>query len=206
MPGLDGFAVISRLLKLKEPLPQIVFATAFDQYAVRAFEVNAADYLLKPFDLARVQKAVERVGSRAAGRTGEATDANSEKLAALLKLLEQPSAKKSVGKIVLRAQNRMLLVDAGEICFASIESGVITVKTAALEGVSTCRTLEELMEQVGGEGFWRAHRSHVVNVQHIREVVPWFKGSYLVRMDDKEKTELPVARAQTKRLKELFKL
>jgi len=208
MPGMDGFAVIHRLLKLKEPLPQIVFATAFDQYAVRAFEVNAVDYLLKPFDLKRVRQTVERAAMRATDVVG-GVEANGAKLDALMKLLEQPAAaavKKSVGKIVLRAQSRMLLVDAAEICFASIESGVITVKTAALEGVSTCRTLEELMEQMEGGTFWRAHRSHVVNVQHIREVVPWFKGSYLVRMDDKEKTEIPVARAQTKRLKELFKL
>jgi two-component system response regulator LytT len=80
------------------------------------------------------------------------------------------------------------------------------VITRGVEGQSNCRTLEELMDQLDPEAFWRAHRSFVVNIQHIREVVPWFKSSYQLRMDDPKKTEIPVSRAQTKRLRELFNL
>ena len=101
---------------------------------------------------------------------------------------------------------RLLLVDQREICFASIEGGTISVVTPTVEGDSNCRTLEELMDQLDPEAFWRAHRSFVVNIQHIREVVPWFKSSYQLRMDDPKKTEIPVSRAQTKRLRELFNL
>ena len=110
------------------------------------------------------------------------------------------------GKVVVRAQNRLLLVDQKEICFASIEEGTILVTTPTVEGQSNCRTLEELMDLLDPETFWRAHRSFVVNLQHIHEVVPWFKSSYQLRMDDPKRTEIPVSRNQTKRLRELFNL
>ena len=117
---------------------------------------------------------------------------------ALLKICE--------GRAVVGPLNRLLLVDQREVCHASIEDGIITVATQTLEGTSNCRTLEELMEQLDTASFWRAHRSYIVNIQHIREVVPWFKSSYQLRMDDRAKKEIPVSRAQTKRLRELFNL
>jgi two-component system response regulator LytT len=206
MPGLDGFAVLKKLLDRKMPLPQVVFATAFDQYAVRAFEVNAVDYLLKPFDRKRVLQTIEKAHAR---MTAPAESASDAKLDALLKLMGEqatPAPKPNTGKIVVRAQNRLLLVDQRDICFASIEDGAISVVTPAVEGHSNCRTLEELLDQLDPEAFWRAHRSYVVNIQHIREVVPWFKSSYQLRMNDPRKTEIPVSRSQTKRLKDLFNL
>jgi len=210
MPGLDGFAVLKKLLDKKFDLPHVVFATAFDQYAVRAFEVNAVDYLLKPFDRKRVLKTIEKVRGRIAERTDAAGDARIDtRIDALLKLVEtraQPPVRPSSSKVIVRALGRLLLVDQREICFASIEGGTISVVTRGVEGESNCRTLEELMDQLNPDAFWRAHRSFVVNIQHIREVVPWFKSSYQLRMDDPKKTEIPVSRAQTKRLRELFNL
>jgi two-component system, LytTR family, response regulator LytT len=212
MPGLDGFAVLKKLLDRKVPMPQVVFATAFNQYAVRAFEVNAIDYLLKPFDRKRVMQTIEKAQAKLVG-PGEPTGGDLEtgaKLDALLKLVEEQShsqtSRPNTGKVVVRAQSRLLLVDQKEICFASIEGGTISVVTTTVEGHSNCRTLEELMDQLDPETFWRAHRSFVVNIQHIREVVPWFKSSYQLRMDDPKKTEIPVSRSQTKRLRELFNL
>jgi len=226
MPGLDGFAAIERLLERNrtrrdqfnesEPLPQIVFATAYDQYAVRAFEVNAVDYLLKPFDRSRVEQAVERVRRRMAGEgTNGAANGSStappieSQLDALLRLLNRPHAVSRAPqptKLIVEAQNRLLLVDQAEVCFAAIEEGVIRVATQGFEGHSKCRTLEELLEQLDPAVFWRAHRGFVVNINHIREVVPWFKSSYQLRMADKRHTEIPVSRSQTKRLRELFNL
>src|ERR1700722_17681653 len=205
MPGLDGFAVLKKLLDRKVQMPQVVFATAFNQYAVRAFEVNAVDYLLKPFDRKRVMQTIEKALAR---RSAPAESPSDAKLDALLRLVEEQThtPKSHSGKVIVRAQSRLLLVDQGEICFASIENGTISVVTKAVEGHSNCRTLEELMDQLDPETFWRAHRSFVVNIQHIREVVPWFKSSYQLRMDDPKKTEIPVSRAQTKRLRELFNL
>jgi DNA-binding LytR/AlgR family response regulator len=214
MPGLDGFGVLKRLIELKLKLPQVVFATAYDRYAVRAFDVNAIDYLLKPFDEARVAQTLKKAEDRILTAGAPPDDGTAAKLDALLRLVGESAAapttssnmRGNTGKVVVRAQNRLLLVDQKEICFAAIEEGAISVATSTIEGQSNCRTLEELLEQLDPETFWRAHRSYVVNLQHIREVVPWFKSSYQLRMDDPKKTEIPVSRNQTKRLRELFNL
>lgn len=220
MPGLDGFGVIQRVMdrhrKLRDhqgwQLPQFIFATAYDQYAVRAFDVNAVDYLLKPFDRGRVDKALERVRSRIAGDAA-ATQTESpieSQLDALLHLLKNGQQGSGRGaqpaKLIVQAGSRLLLVDQAEICFAEINEGVIRVVTQQFEGQSKCRTIEELLDQLDPALFWRAHRSFVVNINQIREVVPWFKSTYQLRMNDKKQTEIPVSRAQTKRLRELFNL
>ena len=222
MPGLDGFAVIQRLMDRKransgaangkdaEPLPQIVFATAYDQYAVRAFDVNAVDYLLKPFELRRVQQAVEKVRGRlAGGPAGTATALPESQIDALLQILNRPQGATRTpqpAKLIVQAQSRLLLVDQGDICYAAIDEGVIRIATQSFEGNSKCRTLEELLDLLDPALFWRAHRGFVVNINHIREVVPWFKSTYQLRMNDKKQTEIPVSRAQTRRLRELFNL
>jgi two-component system LytT family response regulator/two-component system response regulator LytT len=226
MPGMDGFAVIERLMERNRarkiqnedeeaPLPQFIFATAFDQYAVRAFEVNAADYLLKPFDRNRVREAVERAKARVesgwalngtAGTALPVRRSSQAQLEALVRLLRNPRSGERAAKVVVQTQNRMLLVDQAEICFAAIDEGVIRVVTRGIEGQSRCRTLEELLDQLDPRQFWRVHRGFVVNIDQIREVVPWFKSSYQLRMSDKQQTEIPVSRSQTRRLRELFNL
>lgn len=249
MPGLDGFAVLRKVLALdgRMKLPQVVFATAFDQYAVKAFEVNAVDYLLKPFDGSRVRRTLEKVRQRvqsgtdtssttdktaaevqtSSSRAASRVSGAEAKLDALLRMVEEQAALVSgsrgggqgtggsqgghagaarSGKVIVRAQSRLLLVDQKDVCFSTIEEGRISVVTKTVEGDSNCRTLEELMEQLDPEQFWRVHRSFVVNIQHIREVVPWFKSTYQLRMDDRRQTEVPVSRSQTKRLRELFNL
>jgi two-component system, LytTR family, response regulator LytT len=202
MPGLDGFGVIKKLLDRKVCLPRIVFATAFDQYAVKAFEVNAVDYLLKPFDKKRVAQSVQKARSKI-----EAEGPSNDKFETLVRMLE--SQKPQASKLLLKAAGRLFLVNQKDVCFATIEDGVITVVTSGpngMEGQSNCRTLEELSDGLDSNLFWRAHRSYLVNINRIKEVVPWFKSSYQLRMDDKKQTEIPVSRAQTKRLRELFRL
>ncbi|HEV3040763.1 MAG TPA: LytTR family DNA-binding domain-containing protein [Candidatus Angelobacter sp.] len=199
MPGLDGFGVIKKLLDRKVSLPQIIFATAFDQYAVKAFEVNAIDYLLKPFDKKRVGQALDKARKRR-----QPTSPTTDKLETLVKMLESHRPQNS--KVLLRSAGRLLLIDQKDVCYASIQDGVISVITTNLEGQSNCRTLEELLEGLDSDMFWRAHRSFVVNINRIKEVVPWFKSSYQLRMDDRKQSEIPVSRAQTKRLRELFGL
>ena len=124
-----------------------------------------------------------------------------------MRMLE--SQKPQTSKILLKAAGRLFLVNQKDICFASIEDGIITVVTSGangMEGQSNCRTLEELLDSLDPNLFWRAHRSFLVNINRIKEVVPWFKSSYQLRLDDKKQTEIPVSRAQTKRLRELFGL
>jgi two-component system, LytTR family, response regulator LytT len=202
MPGLDGFGVIKKLVEKKIKLPQIVFATAFDHYAVQAFEVNAVDYVLKPFDKGRVAKAVQR-----AKKMIEASASQAERLENLIQQLGAPQTKAAQPvKLLLKAQQRMFLADADDLVYASIEDGTITIFTRDSEGVSNFRTIEELQASLDSDRFWRAHRSFLVNIRHIKEVVPWFKSSFMLKMNDKRASEIPVSRAQTRRLRELVKL
>src|SRR5881227_2836392 len=110
MPGLDGFGVIKKLLDKKLPIPKIVFSTAFDQYAVKAFEVNAVDYLLKPFDRKRVAQSVQRARAKK-----DPASSSSDKLETLVRMLE--SQKKPASKILLKSLGRMFLVDQRDICY-----------------------------------------------------------------------------------------
>ena len=143
-----------------------------------------------------------------AGKGGGGAQMESQ-LGEVLRLLSRPQSAErahSPAKLIVQAQSRLLLVDQTEICFAAIEEGVIRVVTQTFEGHAKCRTLEDLQELLDPAHFWRAHRGFLVNIDHIREVVPWFKSSYQLRMNDKQRTEIPVSRAQTKRLRELFNL
>lgn len=204
MPGLNGFGVIKKLVERKLHLPQIVFATAYDHYAVQAFEVNAVDYVLKPFDKARIARAVQR-----AKKMVEAHASPVERLETLVGQLgaagPKPRAAHPV-KLLVKSQSRMILVDAENMIYASIQDGAITIFARDTEGVSNFRTVEELMAALDPGVFWRPHRSYLVNINHIKEVVPWFKSSYMLKMDDKRASEIPVSRAQTRRLRELLKL
>src|SRR5215469_9590158 len=202
MPGLDGFGVIKKLVERKLRIPQIVFATAFDHYAIQAFDVNAVDYILKPFDKARIAKAIQR-----AKKMVEAHTSPVERLESLVGQLGAPRARGAQPvKLLVKSQARMFLVDADEMIYASIQDGTITIYARDAEGVSNYRTIEELAAALDADVFWRAHRSYLININHIKEVVPWFKSSYMLKMNDKRQSEIPVSRAQTKRLRELLKL
>ena len=202
MPGLDGFGVLQRLVERKLKVPHVVFATAFDHYAVQAFDVNAVDYVLKPFDKARISKAIQKVK-----REIEAQTSPTERLEQLVSQLAVPkSVSSQPAKILIRSQQRMLLVDSRDLIFASIEGGVISVIAKDVEGNSNYRTLDELHAALESDSFWRPHRSYLVNIHHIKEVVPWFKSSFMLKMNDKKQSEIPVSRQQTRRLRELFKL
>jgi two-component system LytT family response regulator/two-component system response regulator LytT len=204
MPGLDGFGVIKKLMDRKTKVPHIVFATAFDSYAVNAFEVNAVDYVLKPFDKGRIAKAIARTR-----KALEASVPAVEKLEALVNELGSGTKARGAGagpKLLLRTQQRMMLIDASELVYAYIEDGLISLVTRDLEGASNYRTIEELQAALDAGVFWRAHRSYLININQIKEVVPWFKSSFMLRMNDKKASEVPVSRAQTRRLRELLKL
>jgi two-component system, LytTR family, response regulator LytT len=200
MPGLDGFGVLKKLVAGKVRLPQIVFATAFDNYAVQAFEVSAVDYVLKPFDKARISKAIQR-----AKKMLESNASPVERLESLVEKIGAPKTAPPV-KLLVKVQQRLILVDAEDMVFAAIEDGTITIHTREVEGVSNYRTIEELAGALEADSFWRAHRSYLVNINQIKEVVPWFKSSYMLKMNDRKQSEVPVSRAQTKRLRELLKL
>jgi two-component system, LytTR family, response regulator LytT len=203
MPGLDGFGVLKKLVEKKMKMPHVVFATAFDQYAVQAFDVNAVDYVLKPFDKSRIAKAIQRARKMIETQTS-ATD-RLEQLVTQLGAAKQSPPSPAV-KVLITTQQRLLLVNAEDMIFASIDGGMISVVARDLEGSSNYRTLEEMEAALASDVFWRPHRSYLVNIHHIKEVIPWFKSTYMLKMDDKKHTQVPVSRSQTKRLRELFKV
>jgi two-component system, LytTR family, response regulator len=200
MPGLDGFGVIKKLLEKKVRLPFFVFATAYDHYALQAFEVSAIDYLVKPVARSRLDKAIGKVR-----RMIETAASTHEKLDRLVQMVEERPVPQST-KLVVKSSGRLVLVDSDDIIYASIEDGVISIVTKDLEGQSNFRTVEELQSNLDPKTFWRVHRSYLVNVNRIREVVPWFKSSYQLKMGDRKQTEIPVSRAQTRRLREFLNL
>ncbi|MBV9303803.1 MAG: response regulator transcription factor [Acidobacteriaceae bacterium] len=197
MPGLDGLSLIRKLREQDVALPYFVLATAFDQYAVEAFRVEAIDYLLKPVEKERLAESILRA-KRAVDEREQAKQQQSG--APESKMVPQRS------KLLVKNNNRNLIVDAQDMIYATIDDGLITVVTSQFEGQSNYRTIEELQSNLDPNLFWRVHRSFLVNINRIREVIPWFKSSFQLKMDDKKQTEIPVSRIQTKRLRALLKL
>ena len=196
MPGLDGLAVVQQLREKGIDPPHFIFVTAYDQYAVEAFRLEAMDYLLKPLDRGRLAETIDRA-----------------RRVILEKKSSEPAAARAAApvptprtKLMVKAANRNFIVDASDVIYATIDSGLITLVTTSFEGQSNYRTIEDLQASLDREVFWRVHRSYLVNINRIKEVVPWFKSSYQLRMDDRKHTEIPVSRVQTRRLRELFKL
>jgi two-component system LytT family response regulator/two-component system response regulator LytT len=198
MPGLSGFEVARRVIA-RGLQGQVVFVTAYDQYALEAFEVNAVDYLLKPVDPARLEQAIQR-----ARRWRESDVPLNERLEKIVKLVGDRQQRR--GQIAVKVGERYLLVQADDIIYASLNGDTISIVTGQLAGASNYRTLDELQARLDPDVFWRVHRSHLVNINKIKEIVPWFSRNYVLRMKDGKATEIPVSRSQTKRLREYLRL
>ena len=202
MPGLTGFEVARRLLR-ESFESQLVFVTAYDQHAIEAFEVNAVDYLLKPVESSRLAMAVERVRRRIQAER-PSPRGSTEEMERLLELLSERHERRD--QLAVKVGDRYLLVHSDEVVHASVEDDVITVVTNSLSGTSNYRTLDELQARLDPAVFWRVHRSHLVNINKIKEIVPWFSRNYILKMKDGKGTEIPVSRSQTKRLREYLRL
>ena len=204
MPGLSGFEVARRLLEREEQQsPALVFVTAFDQHAIEAFEVNAVDYLLKPVDAARLEQALARARRRlSSDRPGGAR--LNDQIERIVKMMANRQIRRD--QVAVKVGERFLLVQADEIIYASLADESINIVTGQVAGTSNYRTLDELQARLDPDVFWRVHRSHLVNINKIKEIVPWFSRNYILRMKDAKGTEIPVSRAQTKRLREYLKL
>ena len=186
----------------------IIFVTAFDQHAIEAFEVNAVDYLLKPVDPARLELA-RRAGAaadrRPIARPGDGRRRRSTtQLEKIVQLVAERQSRRE--RLAIKVGERFLLVQAEEIIYASLADEAITVVTSQHAGTSNYRTLDELQARLDPSVFWRVHRSHLVNINKIKEIVPWFSRNYILRMKDEKATEIPVSRTQTRRLREYLKL
>ena len=203
MPGLTGFEVARRLLRAGVEA-HFVFVTAFDQHAIEAFEVNAVDYLLKPVEAERLATAVDRARRRIQLDRQAARPQSTDEMERLLQIMSERQERRD--QLALKVADRFLLVQSDEVVHASVQDDVITVVTNSLSGTSNYRTLDELQARLDPAVFWRVHRSHLVNINKIKEIVPWFSRNYILKMRDGKGTEIPVSRAQTKRLREYLRL
>lgn len=208
MPGRTGFEVAREIIA-DDIMTRVVFVTAFDQYAIDAFEVNAVDYLLKPVEPARLERTVERVRHQVGSDPKEPPPPTGAALATqdLQQLLDYVAGRQTRREqIAVKVGDRFQLIPSGDIIYASLVNEVITVVTSGLTGTSNYRTLDELQSNLDPEVFWRVHRSHLVNINKVKEIVPWFSRNYILKMQDAKGTEIPVSRAQTKRLRDHLNL
>jgi two-component system LytT family response regulator len=190
MPGLDGFGVIETL---QDP-PPIVFVTAYDEYAIRAFEVNALDYLLKPFSRERLEKAIYRAQ--------EALAEERDFAARLGPLLESLAAQgRYLTRLAVRDRDRIRVLDVDEVDWIGVEGEQVIVHVGD-EAHPIRRTLAELEARLDPTIFFRAHRSVIVNLDRVKEVIPWFKGSHKLRLTTG--AEVDLSRAQARALREIL--
>ena len=199
MPRRNGFDVARDLLT-RHIDTRIVFVTAYDEHAIDAFEVNAVDYLLKPVEPERLERAIERVRQRLAN---ERTAGDGEMAREELRRIVQYVTERQAGRaqLAVKVGERFQLVQSSDIIYAALANDVITVVTDELTGTSSYRTLDELQANLDPAVFWRVQRSHLININKVKEIVPWFSRNYILKMQDASGTEIPVSRAQTKRLR-----
>ena len=202
MPGMNGFEVARQVIS-RQATSEIVFVTAYDQYAIEGFQVNAVDYLLKPVDADRLEQALQRTRRRLQSDRPPTALANGE-LERIVKLVTERQSRRD--RLAVKVGERFMLVDADDLIFASLADDVITVVTSSLTGTSNYRTLDELQAHLDPAVFWRVHRSYLVNINKIKEIVPWFSRNYILKMNDGKTSEIPVSRSQTKRLREYLRL
>jgi DNA-binding LytR/AlgR family response regulator len=196
MPGMTGIDLV-RQLKGREPMPKVVFVTAYDSYAVPAFEMRAVDYLLKPFESERLAETVQRlrevVGSTAPSEPEDEAPRLVEKKAVALSFL------------LAEKEEKQIPVPLAEIVYIYSEGYNVFVQTHADRLTTKC-TLQELTERLPGDQFFRSHRSYLVNILQVKELSPYFNGAYLLKLKDKDSSEVIVSRSNVKRMKELFSM
>jgi DNA-binding LytR/AlgR family response regulator len=187
MPGLDGFDVIQAL----EDPPAIIFVTAYDEYAIRAFEVHALDYLLKPFSQDRLQDALHRAQ--------ETLEAEPDPGAQLGPLLESLTAGgRYLSRLAVQEGESIRILNVEEVDWVGIEEEQVVVH-AGDQAYPIRRTLTELEAGLDPQRFFRAHRSAIVNLDRVQEVIPWFKGSYVLRLTTGAQVDLSRARGRALR-------
>ncbi len=203
MPGLTGFEVARRLVEA-DLGAHLVFVTAFDQYAIEAFSVNAVDYVLKPVDVGRLEQTLDRVRRRVVSAQAARLPLSAADLERVVEAVQARQGRRD--QLAIRVGEKFVLVQAAEVVHASLVDDAIHVVTNSVSGTSNYRTLDELQARLDPAVFWRVHRSHLVNITKIKEIVPWFSRNFLLKMRDPKATEIPVSRAQTKRLREYLQL
>lgn len=199
MPGMNGLELGAAIQELPRQ-PQVIFVTAYDEYAVRAFEVNAVDYLLKPVDQARLKKAVDKVLRKFKELQAAEMVAAEEAAVGAAREADVPLR---IDRIPAEKYGKTVLVAEGDIVYAFTEQDYVYIKTYA-DKLFTRFTLKELEARLNPNIFFRTHRCYIVNLHKVKEIVPFFNGTYNLVVDDQENSEVPVSRAQAKKLRRIL--
>ena len=194
MPEMDGFEVLQKIPP--ESMPLVIFVTAYDKYALRAFEVFALDYLLKPFDRERFQKALTRVKSEVFHRSE--SDFQQQVLALLEDLKIRPQ---SLTRMAVKSGGRIFFLRADEIDWVEAEGNYVRLHVGK-ESYLLRETIGALEEQLDRRKFLRIHRSTIVNIDRIQELQPWFHGEFRVIL--RNGTALMLSRTHREKLQELL--
>ncbi len=192
MPEMDGFMLAEAISKLKKP-PMIAFATAYDEYAINAFEVNAIDYLLKPVMEERLERTIKRIKKKLSSNA-------KENIEAIDQVITNRYMDHKASKVPLWRNDKIYLVDPKEIISCSCSEGETTINTQKGKFVSN-ESLNHFETILTPYNFFRCHRSYLIQVEAIREIVPWFNNTYAVRLNNSEET-IPVSRRKSKEFKE----
>jgi two-component system LytT family response regulator len=176
MPELDGFQMLARLKDT--PLPLIIFVTAYEQYALQAFEYHALDYLLKPFDAERFQQAFQHARRTIERQTQHEVTA---RLAALLE--ELPKSQQYLSRLVVRTENGMRLLPIDDMDWLEAQGNYVQIHSAG-QTYSLRETMKFLEKSLNPEQFLRIHRAYIVNIQRIQELQPWASGEYTLILRD----------------------
>jgi len=189
MPGMDGFEVLAAL----DDVPLVIFATAYDEYALKAFEVNSIDYLLKPIEKERLASAVERARELL---SGDDLGREIERIAGLVRT-------RGVDRLPVQKGKKIILVDHADIVWIEASEGLVFVHTRDHRLLANT-TMAELEARLDPATFFRTHRSSIVNLNHVVEIVPWFGGKYKVVVDDAGRSEVVLSRARARALRAIF--
>lgn len=190
MPGMTGFDVLEAL---DEP-PLVVFATAYDEYAIKAFEVNSVDYLLKPIVEERFAEAIKRARATLSDETG--LKDRIERLAAVIR-------GRGLARLPVLRGKKIVVLNTSDVVWAGAENELVFVHTKS-EKFRVNMTMSELEKRLDASRFFRTHRSSIVNLDHVLEIVPWFGGKYQVIVDDDDRSELVLSRGRVKALREIL--
>ncbi|MDD4168754.1 MAG: LytTR family transcriptional regulator DNA-binding domain-containing protein [Desulfotomaculaceae bacterium] len=209
IPGISGMELVKKLQDLQIQ-PHIIVVTACKEYAISAFEVNAVDYLLKPVDPLRLKRAVKKVTKlvhNAAILAEVAATSDSPRRPVSEKTKKLPQRQNSnyikIDRIPAGRQGKIVLVTESDIFYAFTEQDYVYIKTND-DKLFTRFTLKELEARLNQQIFFRTHRCYLVNLHKVKEIVPFFNGTYNLIVEDKEGSEVPVSRAQAKKLRKIL--
>lgn len=205
MPGMNGLEVGARVQEMNNP-PHVVFVTAYDDYAVSAFEVNAVDYILKPFDEKRLTQTINKIvkiNERRRQQTANENTENEQTVPEVQPPINTDAQKIKIDRIPAEKQGKTILVNESDIIYAFTEQDYVYIKTQS-DKLFTRFTLKELESRLNHAVFFRTHRCYLVNLHKVKEIIPFFNGTYTLIVEDNDKSEVPVSRAQAKKLRKIL--